>query len=295
MSIISAVTLKRKKSLKTNLLDSSADEDSEHQPVKASNYRGEEEDVKGEEGQIGEANREQTNLKNERQNENGGEAPETTLGKNSLEGGVDTDKEKKERGSRQRSSLLRNATKLHLESFFCSHHQIQAINPKCSTMTNQLSNRKSNSLARGSPTVPFWICPNRFPNLSDSSSFHRSLQPDSAPVHYRKAIGGRTRPTSMNLDLELGCRAERVEVIKVIEGTPHPHGCVGFPHRSAAVPRSNQPIDLTPFVSQEALHLSSSSAWINQSSTGSSTVVLRRSGLGPREKMRAWHRHTVIV
>lgn len=109
---------------------------------------------------------------------------------------------------------------------------------------------------------------------------------------------------SMNLDLELGrsddrvrgWRAERVEVIRVIEGTPGQHGSVGVPQGSIVGPRSIQQIDPLPRLVQEAPPLSSSSSgWIDQSSPGSSTVVLRRSALDPRDKTRAWRRHTVVV
>lgn len=100
----------------------------------------------------------------------------------------------------------------------------------------------------------------------------------------------------MNLDLELGRSedrfrgwgAERVEVIRVIEGTPGQHGCVGVPQGSVVGPRAVQQRDPLP--------LSSSSAgWIDQSSPGSSTVVLRRSALGPPDKTKALRRHTVVV
>lgn len=109
---------------------------------------------------------------------------------------------------------------------------------------------------------------------------------------------------SMNLDLELGrsedkvrgWRAERVEVIRVIEGAPSQHGSVGVPQGSVIGPGSVRQIDPLPRLAQEAPPLSSSSSgWIDQSSPGSSTVVLRRSGLDPRDKTRAWRRHTVVV
>lgn len=322
MSIISAVTRKRKKCLSTHLQGSSADEDSEHEPVKTSNYRGEEggegeeeEEDRGEEEAVkGEHTIPKKEKKDEK--ENGLKAGETTEGKDSLLGGSEAEKDVKngagscakklERESRQRMTLPGNAPQLRPNSFFCSHHQIHAINPRPPTVTNTPSHLKPHTLARGRPTVPFWICPTRLPNLYQASSFHGTQQPDwnqSAPVRYRKTRGGRTRALSMNLDLELGrsedrvrgWRAERAEVIRVIEGTPGQHGCVGVPHRSIVGSGSIQQIDPLPCLAQEAPSLSSSSAWINQSSPGSSTVVLRRSALDPRDKTKAWRRHTVVV
>ncbi|KAJ4941028.1 hypothetical protein JOQ06_027315, partial [Pogonophryne albipinna] len=148
-SIISAVTRKRKKSLSTHLQDDSADEDSEHEPLRPN-------------------------------------------------------------------------------SFHCQHYQTTYPRPPAESSS---SNVRPHNQARGLPIVPFWIRPTRLPSLYPSSSFYGTQQPDwnqSAPVHYRKTRGERTRAVSMNLDLELGrgedrvrgWRAERVELIRVIEGPP---------------------------------------------------------------------------
>ncbi|KAM9336292.1 rho GTPase-activating protein 23-like [Symphorus nematophorus] len=316
MSIISAVTRKRKKCLSTHLQGSSADEDSEHEPVKASNYRGgegggegEEEEAGGEEDVV---KGEHTIPKKEKRDEkeNGVKAGETTEGKDSLAGGKEAKKDvgngtnQLERESRHRKTLPGNAPQPRPNSFLCSHPQIHATYPRNPTATNPPSHLKPHSLSRGRPTVPFWICPTRPPNLYQASSFQGTQQPDwnqSAPVRYRKTRGGRTRAVSMNLDLELGrsedrvrgWKAERVEVIRVIEGAPGPQGCVGG---SIVGPGSIQQIDRLPRLAQEAPPLSSSSSgWIDQSTLGSSTVVLRRSALDPRDKTRAWRRHTVVV
>ncbi|XP_035526205.1 rho GTPase-activating protein 23-like [Morone saxatilis] len=315
MSIISAVTRKRKKCLSTHLQGSSADEDSEHEPVKASNCRGEgvegeEEEDRGEEEAV---KGEHTIPKKEKRDEkeNGVKAPETTEGKDSLAGDEEAEKDvgsetgndakKLERENRQRTTMMGNAPQLRPNSFLCSHHQIHATYPRPPAVTNPPSHLKSHNLARR-PTVPFWICPTRLPNLYQASSFHGTQQPDwnqSAPVRYRKTRGGRTRAMSMNLDLESedrvrGWRAERVDVTKVNEGSQH--RSVGVPQGSTVGQRSIQQIDPLPRIAQEAPPLfSSSSGWIDQSSPGSSTVVLRRSALDPRDKTRAWRRHTVVV
>ncbi|XP_074475492.1 rho GTPase-activating protein 23-like isoform X3 [Sebastes fasciatus] len=323
MSIISAVTRKRKKCLSTHLQDdSSADEDSEHEPVKTSNYgggeggggeegeedRGEEEAVKGE----------HTVPKKEKRDgrETGVKARETTEGQDSLAGEQEAEKDVGngtgsganhfEKESRRRKTLPGTAPQLRPNSFHGSHHQIHATYLRPPTVSNP-SHLRPHNLPRGHPTVPLWICPTRPPTLYQASSFYGTQQnPDwnqSAPVRYRKTRGGRTRAVSMNLDLELGRsedvrvrgrRAERVEVIRVIEGTPGQRGCVGVPQGSVVGPGSIQQIDPLPRLAQESLP-SSSSGWIDQTSPGSHTVVLRRSALDPRDKTRAWRRHTVVV
>ncbi|XP_034717193.1 rho GTPase-activating protein 23-like isoform X3 [Etheostoma cragini] len=307
-SIISAVTRKRKKCLSTDLQGGSADEDSDHEPVKTSNYGGggeEEEDRREEEAVKGE----QTIPKKEKRDEKetGVIVGVTTEGTDVLSGeeeaetdmGNVTDHGAKElEDNRRRRTLARNAPQLCSNSFFCSDHQIHATYPR-PTVSNPTSHLRPHNQARGHPKVPFWICPTRLPNLYHPPDWNQSV-----PVRYRKTRGGRTRAVSMNLDLELcrsedrirGCRAERVEVIRVIEGTPGQHGCVGVPQGSIVGPGSIEQKDPLPHLVQDSPHLSStSSGWIDQSSQGSQAVVLRRSALGPQDKTRAWRRHTVVV
>lgn len=316
-SIISAVTRKRKKCLSTYLPGSSTDEDSEHEPVKASNYRGGEE---GEEdrGQEEAAEGEHIISKKDKRDEkgNGVKAGETTEAKDSLVEGEEAEKDKGEglssgtkkfqRESRQRTNLAGTAPQLRPNSFLYSHHQNHATYPRHPPTTNPPSHLRPHNLARGHPMVPLWLSPTRLPSLYQSSSFHGTQQPDwnqPVPVRYRKSRGGRTRAMSMNLDFELGWnedrvrgwRAEKVEVIRVIEAGPGQHGCVGVPQGSILDPRSILQTDPVPRIAQEAPLSSSSSGWIDQRSPGSSTVVLRRSALGPQDKTRAWRRHTVVV
>lgn len=236
-------------------------------------------------------------------------ARKTTEGKDVLSGEEEAEKDKGnvtdngakkfEKDNRRRTTLPRNAPQLCPNSFLCSDHQIHATYPRPPTVSNPPSHLRPHNQARGHPTVPFWICPTRLPNL-----YHQPDWNQSVPVRYRKTRGGRTRAVSMNLDLELcrsedrirGCRAERVEVITVIEGAPGQHGCVGVPQGSIVGPGSIEQKDPLPHLVQESPPLSSSSSgWIDKSSLGSQAVVLRRSALGPRDKTRAWRRHTVVV
>uniref|UniRef100_A0A4W6F2J0 Rho GTPase activating protein 23 n=1 Tax=Lates calcarifer TaxID=8187 RepID=A0A4W6F2J0_LATCA len=277
-SIISAVTRKRKKCLSTYLPGSSADEDSEHEPIKASNYGGgdggggEEKEDRGDE----EADkREHVIPKIEKWDGkgNGVKDGETAKRNDSLVAGEEAEKDageetgdgtkKLEREGSQRATL--SGTPLRPNSFLYSHHQISTY-PRPSPVINPPSYFRPDNLASGRPTVPFWISPTRLPGLYHACSFKGTQQAGwSQPplVRYRKTRGGRTRAVSMNLDLEMsrnedrvrGWITERVEVIRVIEGAPGQHGCVGVPQGSVV---------------------------------GSSTVVLRRSALEPRDKMRAW-------
>ncbi|KAI4801195.1 hypothetical protein KUCAC02_000120 [Chaenocephalus aceratus] len=303
-SIISAVTRKRKKSLSTHLQDDSADEDSEHEPVKTSNYGGgqeeggeEEVERRKEEAAMGE----HTFPKKEKrvEEETAVKARETSEGNHSVaaeegseqEVGSGAGKAAKhfEKESRRKTTPPRNVPQLRPNSFHCQHYQTTYPRPPAESSS---SNVRPHNQARGLPIVPFWIRPTRLPSLYQSPSFYGTQQPDwnqSAPVHYRKTRGERTRAVSMNLDLELGrgedrvrgWRAERVEVIRVIEGPPGQVARVGVPQGLIVGPGSIQEIDPPP-------HSSSSSP-------AAHPVVLRRSGLAPRDKTRAWRRHTVVV
>ncbi|KAM9424097.1 rho GTPase-activating protein 23-like [Pholidichthys leucotaenia] len=282
-SIISAVTRKRKKCLSAHLPGSSADEDSDHEPVKASNYGGEGATDRGEQEEPNTGEKEKIHEK-----ENGVKAQDTSAVK-------EAEKDVGAKGSQNESRQTLPATQLCPNSFLYSHHPT----PPPGT------NARTHSLSRGRPTVPFWISPTRPPNLCQLSS----QQPDwnqAAPVRYRKTRGGRTRAVSMNLDVELGgreggvrgWRSERVEVIRVAEeASPDQREHGGIPQGLTVGPRSVQEIDPLPHLAQEALphSSSSSSGWIDQSSPGSSSVVLRRSTLNTQDKTRAWRRHTMVV
>lgn len=305
------MTRKRKKCLSTYLPGSSTDEDSEHEPVKASNYRGGEgaEDDKGKE-EAAEGKHIISKKDKRDEKENVVKAGESTEGKKSEVEEEEAEKYEGEglsNGTKiiQRESLPGTASQLRPTSFLYSHHQNHAAYPRLPPTATPPSNLRPQNLTRGHPMVPLWLSPTRLPSLYQSSSFHGPQQPDwnqPVPVRYRRPRGGRTRAMSMNLDFELGWseervrgwRAEKVEVIRVIEAGPGQHGCVGVPQGSIVDPWPIQQIDSLPHLAQEAPPLSSS-GWIDQSSRGSSTVVLRRSALGPQDKTRAWRRHTVVV
>ncbi|XP_017293390.1 rho GTPase-activating protein 23-like isoform X4 [Kryptolebias marmoratus] len=263
-SIISAVTRKRKKCLSTHLAGNSADEDSEHKPVKATNY-GEEEGEEEEDRGKKEPNEGVHNCsKKEKRLENVVIAADT---------GTDS------------------SAKHHPNISLCSHQQTHATYIKPPPATNTPSYLRSHSTASGRPTIPLWISPSRPPNLHWASGSPGFQQPDwsqAAPVHYRKTRGGRIRATSMNLDLDLGLSEDRVrgwmssrmKVIRVSEGKPPDHG---------SIIRSSSAQQTDPFP------LSSSSGRINSGSQESYSVVLRRSAHDPRDKTRVWRRHTVVV
>ncbi|XP_008284730.1 rho GTPase-activating protein 23-like isoform X3 [Stegastes partitus] len=306
-SIISAVTRKRKKRLSSNLLGSSADEDSEHEPVKASNYGGKE--GGGEEQEDGQ---EQEAVKAEhtipvKERQNGVKARDTTEGKDSLTGGEGVKEDLTKRTGSNAKSSQRERTNLPApllrpNSFLYSHQQVHGTFPRPPPVTNPPSHLRTHSLARGRPTVPFWISPSRPLNLEQGSS----CPPDwnqAAPFRYRKTRGGRPRAVSMNLEFELGrrddrvreWRADKVEVIWVTKGTSGQCGNVGMPQGSTVGSRSAQHMDPLPHLAQGSPPPTSSSLeWIDQSSPGPLTVVMRRSATDPRDK-RVWRRHTVIV
>ncbi|KAK5851390.1 hypothetical protein PBY51_002190 [Eleginops maclovinus] len=274
-SIISAVTRKRKKSLSPHLQDDSADEDSEHEPVKTSNYGGGEEEEEGGEEEV------------ERRKE------EAAMGEHTIP-------KKEKRVEEETAVKARETSEGHHPVAGEEGSEQETTYPRPPTESTPPSNMRPHNQARGHPIVPFWIRPTRLPSLYQSSSFYGTQQPDwnqSVPVRYRKTRGERTRAVSMNLDLELGrgedrvrgWRAERVEVGRVIEGTPGQAARVGVPQGLIVGPGSIQEMDPLPRLAQEPTPHSSSS------SPDSHPVVLRRSGLAPRDKTRAWRRHTVVV
>ncbi|XP_022065196.2 rho GTPase-activating protein 23-like isoform X4 [Acanthochromis polyacanthus] len=305
-SIISAVTRKRKKGPNTNQPGSSADEDSEHEPVKASNYGGKE--MGGEEQ---EDRQEQEAVKAEhiiplKESQNGVKAQNTTEGKDPLTEGEEVEEDLRKKTSSDAQSLQRQRTNLPAlrpNSFLYSHHQVHGTFPRPPPATNPPSHLRTHSPASGRPTVPFWISPSRPPNLGRGSS----CTPDwnqLAPVRYRKTRGGRPRAVSMNLELELGRREDRVrewrtdkvEVIWVTEGTSSLCRHVGMPQGTTVGSRSVQHMGPLPQLAQGSPPLASSSlGWVDQSSPGSLTVVMRRSATEVRDNTRAWRRHTVVV
>ncbi|XP_041829751.1 rho GTPase-activating protein 23-like isoform X4 [Melanotaenia boesemani] len=289
-SIISAVTRKRKKSLSNRFLDSSADEDSEHEPVKATIY--DEEKARGEEKP--EEEERVCPHKDKRSGKEKPAAADKVEGKDEgrEEGGKSVGIKA---GSRTKTSQREGGQRtgvpgqqLHPNSFLYSHHQIQR--PKPLPAANPPPHVRNQNPTRGRPTIPFWISPSRPPNLYQPPSW--TQQPDwiqFAPVRYRKSRGGRMRTMSMNLDLggheDRVWKTDKVEVIRVTEGPLAQREGVGILPGSTADPESGKHPPLS----------TSSLGWVDQSTTGSSTVVLRRPALDLRDRTRAWRRHTVVV
>ncbi|XP_023805287.1 rho GTPase-activating protein 23 isoform X3 [Oryzias latipes] len=263
-SIVSAVPRKRKKCLSTPLSSSSVDEDSEHEPVKASNY-GEEED-REEEEQV----KEKHAFPTSEQRQGGGE-PASDTSEEAEEWREDLGKEI-EIGSTRRSDV---PSPLHVVL-----HAPPPVDPY---------HLKSHSLATGR-SIPFWVPPSMYPNPYQPSS-HQGAQPSHTgqSVRFRKNIVERARARSMCLDSELGkgerrargWRTDKVEVIRVMEGTVGPRG-------SVLSQGSLQKIDSLPFSF-------TSPPWIDPKAHKSSTVVLRGLAQHQRDKTRALRRHTVVV
>ncbi|XP_034049460.1 rho GTPase-activating protein 23-like isoform X2 [Thalassophryne amazonica] len=294
-SIISAVTRKRKKCPSRNPSDSSTDEDSEHEPVKASNYGigggGEGEPHKREDLDLGE--------KEQKGNDGKDSSAVPEAGKK-IRNGRMSEVQNSRRKSGKAGVQPPAEYQVYPNSF---HHQIQATPPCLISPPPQL---KPHNLSQRRPTIPFWIRPTRPLNNSQASSlqgiqYHDWNQPES--VHYRKNRGGRTRAVSVNLDLVLdrsedrikSWRGDSVEEVRVIERGPSQLGYVGVPQGPVMDPVSLQQRDPLPHFSRDDPSLSSSSGWTDQCSLTPSTVILRRSALGPRDKTRVLRRHTIVV
>lgn len=260
------MTRKRKKCPSAHLAGSSADEDSEHEPIKTTNYDGEEKGGE-EEGEREKKESDEgvhTCSKKEKRQENLLTAADTTEGK---------------------------AADDHSNRCLCSQTQTHSTYSRPPPATTTPSHLKNMSMASGRPTIPLWISPKRPPNLYRASGSHNYQQPDwnqATPVQHRKTRGGRLRATSMNLDRDLGLSedrvrgwsSDRVEVIQVSEEMPPQ--CGPIIHSSLA-----QPADPFP--------LSLSSGWLGSGSHGLYSVVLRNSARDPRGQTRVWRRHTVLI
>uniref|UniRef100_A0A673AEC5 Rho GTPase activating protein 23b n=1 Tax=Sphaeramia orbicularis TaxID=375764 RepID=A0A673AEC5_9TELE len=220
-----AVTRKRKKSPSTNRQGSSADEDSEHEPVKSSNYRGgdggdEEEEEEEEEGDEGV---DQNKVQEERDEKDDGVHPqETTMGKERLveetgaerDVGTRTGAEVKTERRQKKPPYLDLDLDLDLD-----HSLVPTVS--CTRITRSIQcirdprrgpsvpHLQPHNLTRGRPIVPLWICPTRVPGLYRDPAFTPSWTGTHRSATGRPEGGG-TRAMSMNLDLELGRSDDRV-------------------------------------------------------------------------------------
>ncbi|XP_028331488.1 rho GTPase-activating protein 23-like isoform X3 [Gouania willdenowi] len=264
-SIISALPRKRKKSLSTSQPGSSTDDDFEHEPVKASNFRG---------GGGGEEEEEEEDQGGDKVTVKGNQTHQETLRDITERKGLSVHV----KGLRDRNP----------KPFLHSNHQIHSTYTACWLSYPRTQIQEIQSKAR--PAVPLWISPLRPPNPYLTGN-HLPEWNQCAPVCYRKSRSARARAVSMNVELELGrgWKPDKVEVIRVREGPagrhtydwvpqePHPHP--GYQPRDARRDRRTL----------------SSLTWKDQRFAGPSQVVLRRSGLEPRDKTRMWRRHTVMV
>ncbi|XP_061565256.1 rho GTPase-activating protein 23-like isoform X7 [Cololabis saira] len=260
-SLFSAVTRKRKKPL-VGPAAGGADGDSDHEPVKTSNLGGEEE-----EGEGGE--REEDGDQGGKEEPIPGEGTFPKPGEPGHHPGNDPGNDPR-RGTEPPATTP--ARPLRPNSFYS--RPAPASDPP---------SHQNQTRTRTRPPVPFWISPSRPPNLYQALGTRNWTQNwTQTPVRYRRTRAGRTRATSMNLDLDLDLdqdpgrwETDQVEVVRV----PVPGRPGGVPQGSALGPGSPGP----------------GPGPGSGSGSGSAPVVLRRSNQDPRDKTRAWRRHTVVV
>uniref|UniRef100_A0A4W5K1C3 Uncharacterized protein n=1 Tax=Hucho hucho TaxID=62062 RepID=A0A4W5K1C3_9TELE len=313
LSIISAVTRKRKIRPISRPLSSSTDEDSEHEPIKASNYGvgggAKEEEEEG----VGEGCTPNGTEKVEKKGEE--ECRKRIEAKQESDRGREKEGERKKEGSAWVKDKEVASPKPHPNSFLYTHYQPTTTSPSPPVEPSVSPHSKLPSLARGRSAVPSWLSPSRQPGPSRPYNTQKTQQPQleqqPLPVQYRKTRGVRARPQSMNLDMVMGKgeggvgrRGDRVKVVRATtEVQRHrsssvgvPQGCVVASLKVQGSSRLASALAPSP-VSSLSPPLPSSSfspAWTDQGSLGS-TVVMRRSALEPRDKRKAWRRHTVVV
>lgn len=272
MSIISAVTRKRKKCLSVHLPGSSAEEDSEHEPVKTNNYRG------GGAGGVGGGGvevKQQQRQEGEELRGHEGEAAEKEH--NTL---------KKERKDGKQAGLS--------EEWKTDIRNGAAAPPRVRTGT-----LASTLPIRTRSAGPLWIRPTQRPPAQRLPA-QRPDWNQVVPLRHRKPRGGRTRAVSMTLELEVSRR----EAEGVQEGGGTPSGWRGRAANSSArrtaasLPRLAHGAPSPSSSSSSSSSPPPPSAWMGagiQGSSSSSAGVLRRTTLDPRDKTKAWRRHTIIV
>ncbi|KAM6951104.1 rho GTPase-activating protein 23 [Aplochiton taeniatus] len=330
LSIISAVTRKRKKRPTGRPASrppgSSTDEDSEHEPVKASHYGGgeakgtAEDEEEDEAGVVEERTRDGAERgKAAAQGQAAGEGVEV---KQPLFKGVDNGREDdgggglknldQNKATCERVLTHKTASQTRPNSYLYSYYKhpagissVRPASPPRITLPPPPKPTNHRSI------VPSWLTPSRLTNPCQASNMLQQTQwTQPQPVHYRKTRSGRVRAMSMNLDLDRGKgedggrggRNERVEVVNVIPEVPSYCGVHGGAAQGSIVgpiliqERSRTKALPVPLPAHEVPSRSpSSSRWKEQASLDSPTAILRRPGLGARDKQRAWRRHTVVV
>ncbi|XP_020309420.1 rho GTPase-activating protein 23 isoform X1 [Oncorhynchus kisutch] len=314
LSIISAVTRKRKIRPISRPLSSSTDEDSEHEPIKASHYGvggGAKED---EEEGVGKGCAPNGTEEVEEKGEE--ECRKRIEAKQQSDRGREKEGEGKKEGSAWAKDKGVASPKPHSNSFLYTHYQPTTTSPSPPVEPSVSPHSKLPSLARGRSAVPSWLSPSRHPGSIQPYNTQKTQQPQleqqPLPVQYRKTRGGRARPQSMNLDMVMGKgeseggvgrRGDRVKVVRATtEVQRHRSSSVGVPQgcvvASLKVQRSSclasalapSPVSFSPPLPSSSF----SPSWTDQGSLAS-TVVKRRSALEPRDKRKAWRRHTVVV
>nr|XP_046225236.1 rho GTPase-activating protein 23 isoform X4 [Oncorhynchus gorbuscha] len=314
LSIISAVTRKRKIRPISRPLSSSTDEDSEHEPIKASHYRvggGAKED---EEDGVGKGCAPNGTEEVEEKGEE--ECRKRIKAKQQSDRGREKEGEGKKEGSAWAKDKGMASPKRHPNSFLYTHYQPTTTSPSPPVEPSVSPHSKLPGLARGRSAVPSWLSPSRQPASIQPYNTQKTQQPQleqqPLPVQYRKTRGGRARPQSMNLDMVMGKGegeggvGRQGDSVKVVRATTEvqrhcsssvgvPQGCVDAflkvqrsSHLASALAPS--PVSFSPPLPSSSF----SPSWTDQGSLGS-TVVKRRSALEPRDKRKAWRRHTVVV
>ncbi|KAL0984450.1 hypothetical protein UPYG_G00141710 [Umbra pygmaea] len=305
LSIISAVTRKRKKRPVSRLLDSSTDEESEHEPIKASNYTGGEEATEKED-RAGEG----CGSRATEQAEEKGKEPyrkRFQAKQQSARGGVKEREGGLKKVERPWAKEGVASPQPRPTSFLYTHYRSPTATSPSHLVEPSLSPRsKLPGLTRGRSAGPTWLCPSTPPGSTKPPNIQKTQQ-QPLPVRYRKTRGVRARAQSMNLDLVMGegeggiGRGDDGEMIRATTQVHRhrsssvgvPQGCVVTPLKVQGSSRSTS--TLVPANSlSPPLPSSSPSGWTDHTSLGS-TVVMRRSALEPRDKGRAWRRHTVVV
>lgn len=257
MSIISAVTRKRKKCLSIHLPGSSAEEDSEHEPVKTNNYQA---------GGGAQVKQQRDEEEQRDQKVESSEKEHKTSKKERKDG--------KEAGLRQewRTDVRNGAT----------------APPRVQTGT-----LASTLPVRTRSAGPLWIRPTQRPPIQRLPA-QRPDWNQVVPLRHRKTRGGRTRAVSMTLELEVGRR----EADEGQEGG----GTSSSWRGSAAASDTRRMAHGAPPPSSSSSSSSSPtppSVWTGKvvpgSSLSSAGVLRRRTTLDPRDKTKAWRRHTIIV
>lgn len=329
LSILNAVTRKRKKCPSVRPAGSSTDENSEHEPIKSSHYgvgggeKGQGEEEEGEGQVIRGGGGPAPSQPEKREGPEGGKEKRKKEVKQSFVRGAGLEEEEgrgkggraawENRGQMEGRLSTKPTPQPRPNSFLYSHYQpptpvAAATRPRPPEAPPAISPLpKTPSLAKARSIFPSWLSP------SSSPGHAPVLQQAQLPLRCRKTRAGRPRAVSMNLELEAGGAAgedgprgrrggERLEARRSVAA------CVGVPQglvvgTPAVRERSQRALDtatprlaLDPAPPRQTLDPAPPRlALITDHGSSSSAAVLRRATLGVRDKRKAWRRHTVVV